>query len=153
MTDPMRHDLVRRKKKAGVYESKERYVKLTYDLLNSSSWQFLNPSSVRVYIEICRRYNGYNNGKIAMSHNDCVAVIKAGKQTVNRAIKQLVEHGFIKIVKKGYFIGRQATEYAITDFQLDGRPPTREWKQWVPSKKHRRKQMPKIGIQAILDTM
>ena len=150
MPHPMHENFEKAKAKKGVYENKERFVKLTFQMLNSRAWQFLSPISVRVYVEICRRYNGGNNGKIAMSHNECAANIKAGKQTVNRAVRQLIEHGFIKIVKKGYFTGRQATEYAITDFHLDGHPPTREWKSWNTPKKHRRRQIPNIGIQAIL---
>ena len=153
MTDPMRHDLVRSKKKAGIYESKERFVKLTFDMLNSAAWQFLRPNSVQVYIQLAKRFNGHNNGKISMSLNEAAVVIKAGKQTVKAAIDQLVEHGFIKIIKKGYFTGRKATEYALTEFRFEGYPPTRDWKSWQSKKKHRRTQIPDLGIQTTLDEL
>jgi hypothetical protein len=153
VTDPMRHNLVPHLKKKGIIETRERFVKLTYDMLNSAAWQFLRPNSVLVYIQILKRFNGHNNGRISMSLNEAATAVKAGKQTVKAAVDQLVEYGFIKIIKKGYFTGRKATEYAITDFRLDGRSPTREWKVWRPKRKHRRKQIPKIGIQTILDEL
>ena len=53
------------------------------------------------------------------------------------AFKRLQEHGFIKVIKPGSFIGRRATEYALTDKSLDGHPPTNEWQRWRKKKKQK----------------
>lgn len=153
MSNPMRHNLDKRLAKKGIIESTEQFVKLTYPLIESEAWRWLRPMSKAVYIELKRRYNGLNNGKISLSLSEAAHILKASKSSISRALKQLETHGFIKLIKKGYFTGRMASEYALTDEQLDGYPPTREWKQWQPNKPHRRRQIRVIGIQTILGDM
>ena len=150
MSNPMRHNLDKRLAKKGVIESKERFVKLTYSLLGSEAWRWLRPISKAVYIELKQRYNGRNNGKIALSLSEAAHILKASKSSISTALKQLETHGFIKLIKKGYFTGRMASEFALTDEHLDGYPPTREWRQWRPTKVHRRRQIPAIGIETTL---
>ena len=55
MTDPMRHNLDKRLAKKGVIESKERFIRLTYLLIESEAWRWLRPISKAVYIELRRR--------------------------------------------------------------------------------------------------
>ena len=153
MTNPMRHKLKKGQAKKGIIESTERFVKLTYPLIESEAWRWLGPISKAVYIELKRRYNGLNNGKISLSLSEAAHILKASKSSISRALKQLETHGFIKLIKKGYFTGRMASEYALTDEQLDGYPPTREWRRWQPTKAHRRRQIRAIGIGTILEDM
>ena len=153
MSNPMRHNLNKRLAKKGVIESKERFIKLTYSLLESEAWKWLRPISKAVYIELRCRYNGLNNGRISLSLSEAAHILKASKSTISKALNQLETHGFIKLIKKGYFTGRMASEYALTDEQLDGYSPTREWRQWQPNKPHRRRQMRVIGTQTILMDM
>ena len=153
MTNPMRQKLDKRLAKKGIIESTERFVKLTYPLLESEAWRWLRPISKAVYIELKRRYNGLNNGKISLSLAEGARILRASKSSIQKALVELEEHGFIRLVKKGYFTRRMASEYALTDEQLDGYPPTREWRVWQPTKPHRRRQMPVIGIETILDDM
>ena len=153
MSNPMRHNLNKRLAKKGIIESTERFVKLTYPLLESEAWRWLRPISQAVYIELRRRFNGSNNGKISFSLAEGARILRASKSSIQTALVELEEHGFIKLVKKGYFTRRMASEYALTDEQLDGYPPTREWRRWQPKKSHRRRQIRAIGIQTILMDM
>ena len=153
MSNPMRHNLDKRLARKGIIESTERFVKLTCPLIESEAWRWLRPISKAVYIELKRRYNGLNNGKISLSLSEAARILKASKSSISRALKQLETHGFIKLIKKGYFTGRMASEYALTDEQLDGYPPTREWRRWQPTKAHRRRQIRAIGIGTILEDM
>ena len=153
MTAPMRHKLDKRLAKKGINESSERFVKLTYPLIESEAWRWLRPISQSVYIELRRRFNGSNNGKISFSLAEGARILRASKSSIQTALLELEEHGFIKLVKKGYFTRRMASEYALTDEQLDGYPPTREWRQWRPTQAHRRRQIPAIGIETTLKDM
>ncbi len=153
MTDPMRHKLDKRLAKKGIIESTERFVKLTYPLIESEAWRWLRPISQSVYIELRRRFNGSNNGKISFSLAEGARILRASKSSIQKALVELEEHGFIRLVKKGYFTRRMASEYALTDERLDGYPPTREWRRWQPIKPNRRRQIPAIGIQTILEDM
>ena len=153
MVNPMRHTLKRGLSKKGVVETKERFVKLSYPLLESEAWRWLKPQSKAVYIELRRRYNGSNNGTIALSMGDAAKRLKASKSTIQKALQELEEHGFIKRVRCGYFTSRKASEYALTDERLDGHAPTNEWKYWRPLTLHRRRQIRAIGIETILEDM
>ena len=150
MVNPMRNTLKRGLSKKGVVETKERFVKLSYPLLESEALRWLKPQSEAVYIELRRRYNGSNNGTIALSMGGAAKRLKASKSTIQKALQELEEHGFIKRVRCGYFTGRKASEYALTDERLDGHLPTNEWKCWRPMTLHRRRQIRAIGTETIL---
>ena len=84
---------------------------------------------------------------------DAAELLKASKSTIQKALKELEEHGFIKRVRCGYFTGRKASEYALTDERLDGHAPTNEWKYWRAMKPHLRRQICVIGTETILKDM
>ena len=119
----MRHKLKKGQAKKGIIESTERFVKLTYPLIESEAWRWLRPISKAVYIELRRRYNGLNNGRISLSLSEAAHILKASKSSISKALKQLEAHGFIKLTKKGYFTGRMASEYAR---------PTSSWMATLP---------------------
>lgn len=151
MPNPMHENFKKRKAKKGIIENKERFVRLTFNLLRTPAWRFLRPASKAVYIEICLLFNGNNNGRIGFSLRYGADRIGASKATVQRALKELEEHGFIKRCRIGYFMGRQASEYALTDFHCNGYPPSRDWRNWLPHNPSRRlNKIPNIGIQTIL---
>ena len=109
MTNPMRHNLKKGLAKKGVIESTERFVKLIYPLLESEAWRWLKPNSQAVYIELRRRFNGSNNGKISFSLAEGARILMASKSTIQKALVELEEHGFIQLVQKGRFRGRRAS--------------------------------------------
>tara|TARA_B100000242_G_scaffold292284_1_gene267368 strand:+ start:100 stop:372 length:273 start_codon:yes stop_codon:yes gene_type:complete len=51
------------------------------------------------------------------------------KATVFRAYNELEYYGFIKLRKKGQFLGRLANEWEITFIQSEGYHPTHDWKE------------------------
>ena len=138
MPNPMKEKFSRKKRKKGIYEGvDEQYKKLTYRMLESEAWRCLPSNHIKVYLELCRRYNGSNNGKISLSKREASKLLHIGDGAAQGAFKRLQEHGFIKMTRKGSFIGRRATEYALTDKSLDGHPPTNEWQRWRKKKKQK----------------
>ena len=105
MVDPERHRMSRSKKKKGVIETKERFVRLTYELLETEAWLHLTPSSVKVYIELRRRFNGSNNGQIHLSLLAGAKKLNMSKTTVKRALDQLTARNWC--AERGYFTGRR----------------------------------------------
>jgi hypothetical protein len=57
----------------------KRYVKLRFWLLNSPAWQSLPPAARALYIDIVKRYNGSNNGRIVMGVRDTAKLIGVSK--------------------------------------------------------------------------
>jgi len=66
-------------------------------------------------IEFCRRYDGKNNGRIPMSWRDLAGRLGCQKETAGFAIQDLVEHGLLTPMKKGWFSTefRHATEWRL----------------------------------------
>ena len=131
MPNPGKSNFFRKAKKKGHYETKERFKALPFHMLENTAWRSLNGNSIKIYLEICRRYNGSNNGDVSFSYNEGVDLFGMGKSTISRSLKQLEEFGFIKRNKVGTFIRRQASTYFITNERTDNTPPTSDWKNFL----------------------
>ena len=137
MPNPMKERFDRKKRKKGLIEGFEQYKKLTYRMLESEAWRCLPSNYIKFYLELCRRYNGSNNGRLSLSKREASKLLHIGDGAAQAAPKRLEEHGLIKVTKPGSFRGRRATEYALTDKSLDGHPPTNEWQRWRKKKKQK----------------
>ena len=138
MPNPMKQRFARKAKRKGQYEGvEEQYKKLTHHMLRSDAWRALSGTAIKVYLEICYRYNGRNNGQIHMSQAEAARLLYLGKSSVKRALIRLVELGFIRYAHKGSFYGRMAATFILTDKSYKGHHPTNEWLQWRPPESRR----------------
>jgi DNA-binding transcriptional regulator YhcF (GntR family) len=100
----------------------ERYVKLRFWLLNSPAWQSLPPAARALYIDIVKRYNGSNNGRIVMGVRDAAKLIGVSKDTALLAFRFLEDRGFIICTKRGAFSHKtcmDASEWRLTEYDSD----------------------------------
>ena len=109
---------------------RQSFVMLRYDIMDSPAWRSLSPNARCVWLEIMRRYNGYNNGDIPLSCREAGELCRISKGTAGRALKDLQDKGFIKI---GTFAGfqnkhRVSTRWEVTHERCGEKPPTNEWK-------------------------
>ena len=146
MPNPGKSKFSRKAKKKGHYETIEQFKKLPFITLKSNAWRDLNGNSIKIYHEICTRFNGSNNGNISFGYNEGVAIFGMGKNTVSKALK-LIEFGFLKRSRRGTFYGRKASTFIITDEKHNNQPPTRDWRNYKP--KPKRKKL-NIGFKTIL---
>lgn len=104
---------------------------------SSEAWASLKPGPRALYIEIKRNFNGANNGKLFLSHRDAGKALNVGRDTVGGYYKDLVDHGFLKIVQ-GHCLGPsgkgQSAIYALTEEPLDGKPATKDFMAWKKKK-------------------
>ncbi|MEP2757501.1 MAG: hypothetical protein ABJP66_00285 [Hyphomicrobiales bacterium] len=107
---------------------------LPYSMTQHPVWRSLSSSAVKVFIEMRSRFNGSNNGKIRLSLEDGAKALGIGKETVRRAQIELEQKGFIVKTRAGYFYGRQAAEWRLTDCRCEGHPATRNWQSKQPEK-------------------
>ena len=112
----------------------EQYTKLSYRMLRSDAFRSLSGGALKVYLELRYRFNGGNNGRLTLAMDEAARLLGIGKATAVRAFAELIEKGFITLVKRGQWYGRMASEYAVTDKPIDGQQPTNEWKNWRPTK-------------------
>jgi hypothetical protein len=110
------------------------FVQLFHYLLDSAAYQSLSLKARAALIEICRRYDGGNNGRIALSVREAAERMNCTKETASLAFRELVEKGFMQAAKLGWFSikFRHSTEWRLTFYRDDvtGEPPTRAFQRW-----------------------
>lgn len=136
-----------------------RHVRLEHYILKSEAWRSLSPFSRCLYIELKLRYNGYNNGDIAMSQREAEAAIGCSNKPAQRALRDLQERGFIRIAQKGSFDWKTAdtgesksTRWILTEHPIDYPQPsvmpgTKEFMRWTPAERNSRgDEVPPMGV-------
>ena len=112
----------------------DRYVRLTYGMMQTKAWQSLNGNARAIYVELATIYCGNNNGRIGLSVRQAAEAIQVSKNTAARAMNVLQERGFIVATEKGRFnLQRHATRWRLTEFRCDvtGQPASRDFEAWV----------------------
>lgn len=97
--------------------------------LDTPAFRSLSPNSKTLLIELKRRYNGTNNGQIALGLRDAAEVIHATRNTASKAFGELQERGFIRLAQIGSFSQkvRHATTWALNEYPLNGQLPSKEF--------------------------
>jgi hypothetical protein len=116
-----------------------RFVRLTHFMLNTPAWRSLTPVERAIYVELCQLYNGGNNGTLSASVRRLADRCNVNKDTAARALKTLVERGFIICASPGGFSRKtpHAAEWRLTEYRCDRSHslPTMEFQGWRPDDK------------------
>ena len=119
-------------------KSEGQYVPLPYAQLKSPAWRALSGSAVKLWLELHTRFNGSNNGHLTLSFTEAANILSMSKGTVQRAYDELVDRGFLALVKQGNWYHRRAHEWRLTTKPMEtpkGRVlATNNWKDWRPKK-------------------
>lgn len=115
----------------------EPFVRLHRGVTNSAAWKSLTCEAKSLLLEIWARHNGLNNGHIAYSHRQARTALRIGNGKVQKAFRELQDKGFIVAHHKGHFDWKvvagagRASEWEITAEPCDGKPPSRNYRQWT----------------------
>jgi hypothetical protein len=95
-----------------------RFVQLHEWMMRSEAWRSLDPLGRALYVELKRRYDGFNNGRIGLGCREAAEDLGVSKDTANRAFGRLQAFGFIRIAKQSGFNvkSRVSTEWTLTEF-------------------------------------
>lgn len=115
-----------------------QFVPISHVMAESAAWRSLGGAAVKVYVELRRRYNGGNNGQLSLSLDEGARLLGLGKATVQRALGELVDRGFIRMTRRGRWYGREATTWAVSDRPLGRDQPTNAWQSWKPRPKNQK---------------
>ncbi|MAS87838.1 MAG: helix-turn-helix domain-containing protein [Micavibrio sp.] len=129
--------------------SSEQFVKLKYGMIKHPNFMALKGASIKVLLYLCTKHTGFNNGKITASYDEIAKDLKMGKATALRACEELQYFGFLKLKKKGTFLGRKASDWELTFVHSEGYEPTHDWKE---AKTQKRKRARKPFVEDISDT-
>lgn len=116
-----------------------RHVQLPEYLQATQAWGTLKPGPRALYIELKRRFNGGNNGRIVLSHREAAEALNVHRNTVGGWFKELEERGFIFTTQAPYLgpsgVG-QAAHWALQELPTVGEEKPRfGFRKWQPEKK------------------
>ena len=102
-------------------EPQDRYFQLHHYMLKCDAWKALSAATVSVYVRIGFRFNGANNGRLALSVRDAASECNLATNTAMRALHELVDLGFIEETRHGGLSKktRVASEWRLTAFKCD----------------------------------
>jgi hypothetical protein len=114
------------------------FIQLSQWMYDSPAFRSLRPGPRAVILALLRRYNGNNNGSIALSVRD--AAFDCGvrdKDTVAGYFDELERKGFIVAARRGAFhlkdpTASRATEWRLTWLDAPGIKAMKEFMQWAP---------------------
>src|SRR5262245_53480949 len=89
------------------------FIQLFHYLKRSTSYHGLSPVARALLTEIQDRYNGSNNGMIALGVREAEYELGCGHATVCRAMRELDDAGLARPTQVGAWRGRQATEWRL----------------------------------------
>tara|TARA_R110002096_G_scaffold435828_1_gene663693 strand:- start:153 stop:563 length:411 start_codon:yes stop_codon:yes gene_type:complete len=114
----------------------DSFVQLPRHLIKSKAYRALKPISRAMFVEFLYKYIGNNNGEIFMSVRMAAELLSCANNTAQKAIKDLIDKGFIIPRLKGSFTLKQrhATEWIVTLHGYNNQIATKEYMKWTPPK-------------------
>lgn len=114
-----------------------RHVQLPEWIQKTEAWATLKPGPRALYIELKRRFNGYNNGRIFLSHRDAAEAINVHRNTVGDYFRELERRGFIRMEKAPHLGADghgKAAQWALCEMpKADGKRPNHSFREWRES--------------------
>lgn len=109
----------------------EPHVRLYQHEHQSKAYQSLSPEARALLFEFRALYQGKEN-RVFMSVREMMRRVGVGRHRAEHARGELLDRGFIRMVKIGSFSRKQrhATEYILTNEPLDNKPATKEFMRW-----------------------
>jgi hypothetical protein len=120
-----------------------RHVQLPEWFQASEAWATLKPGPRALYIELKRRYTGFNNGCIVLSHRDAAKALNVHRNTVGPWFEELIGRGFIRM-RQGPHLGPsgigQSAEWELEELpRADMKPANKSFMRWSAEQKPRTK--------------
>jgi len=116
------------------------YIKLHSGVTGSLAWRALTCEARSLLLEVWRRHNGFNNGRIPYSHREAREALRVGARKIPKAFDLLQETGFLVNRSPASFDWKtgagkgRAVEWEITAEPCDGHPAKALYRKWVPAK-------------------
>lgn len=104
--------MAKKKKK----NQKKPVIVLRKEDLESVFFKELSPTAFKVYIALCWKHNGCNNGKIKLTYTEVARELKGvgSPHTLKKALNELEKQKLIRKTKKGGLFNR-ATTYELRE--------------------------------------
>jgi hypothetical protein len=127
-----RHD--RKLRKKGRSDGDQKHVRIYRHEFNCEAFRDLDCTARCALLEFRHRFDGANNGFLSFSEREMGERLNVSRQTARKALRALVDHGFIRPMSKGAFTlkRRHATEWLLTNegYPKPSDTPTKDYMRW-----------------------
>ena len=111
---------------------------LPHVVQDSAAYLSLSLYARQVLLEVLRRFNGYNNGRIAISQRELGERLgSTNYRKIGKAVADLVDRGLIDVKTDGDWKARMAREYRLTFVstgdQVRHVQATEDYRNWCPA--------------------
>lgn len=118
---------------------KSRFVRLDYSLLHEWERLALSPIAQSLFLRLCMRFNGMNNGRIYLPSREAGEVLGISRNTVCKYYQELEAKGFIVATRRaslGLDGKGRATEWRLTHLHTpDNKGATHDYRKIFPRPK------------------
>ena len=104
-----------------------QHIQLLHSMIRSPAWAALSGNAVKVLLDLWHYHDGRNNGQISYSCGQAGVAINASKVTGSRALKDLIQYGFVQVTREASFRSDNARLYALTMERIGNQPATRDF--------------------------
>lgn len=115
------------------------FIRLFKYVYESAAYRSLTPAERVVLLAVMARYNGGNNGSLALSVRDASEECRVNKDTASKAFQVLEIRGFLENTRKGAFSVkmRLASEWRLTWERCDKTHalPSKAFLKWRPTER------------------
>lgn len=122
--------------KKGRRKRGDPFIMVRWQLYDSPAFLSMKPGPRALLLALVRRYDGRNNGAIALGVRDAAAELGlSDKDTVHRYFRELEHKGFIRIARPSSFnmkdaSARRATEWRLTWLDAPTMKATNDFIKW-----------------------
>ena len=108
-----------RKEKPRAKHGRGSFVAVSSVALRSDSFAQLSSNATKLFTEFLALYNGFNNGDLSMPWTYAVKRHWKSRDTLGKALKELLDGGWIVKTRQGGRRNRTCCLYALTLFSID----------------------------------
>ena len=121
-----------------------RHIRLYHWITGTAAWRALSGNAIKVLLALVRLDDGTRNGQIFFSDRQAATETGLSRNTCIRALAELVEKGFLRVVEKGHF-DRKVRHATVWRYTWQAAPgfggPTRDFEKWKPDTEKSRAQI------------
>lgn len=130
-----------------------RHIRLYHSITGCEAWRDLTGNAIKVLIALARYDDGNSNGQLYFSERQGAKDTGLSRNTVRRALAELIAKGFIAQTKPGAFNRNNllAATYRLTWVAWPGgKPsaPTRDFDRWKPDGNSQAQNLTTIGAKS-----
>src|SRR5262249_27981577 len=97
----------------------EQFIKLPHAVYDGQAFQALRPIEIAVLLLLLRKFNGYNNGAIALGVREAARRCHCSQMTACRALAHLQQTKLISATYKGHMVPEFGRSNASSRWRID----------------------------------